>query len=813
VKYHPQLWPTPQDYNETVQNPHICFEDSDLRTGKVEITPIGLPRAASGTFASVYKVKSPGRAWAVRCFLSNRTDQEERYKHISEFVLFDKLDCTVAFHYLPKGIKVGTTWYPIVKMPWIEGPTLENYLFSIYRDKEKLSALTRDFYNLTVQLENAGIAHGDLQHGNIIVSPDGLRLVDYDAFFVPKLLGKRNLEYGHPNYQHPLRDDFHFDVSVDNFSSWLIHLSLTALMHDPALFTEFGGGDDCILFKRADLIEPESSELFMKLDSHRSSEVRNLSQRLKGMLWVLPHLVPPLDASEEELAHLPREKPASWALSMPAQDFSLEDNSAAISSASTASKQRRASLKPKLRGLKQLAESAFHNVTKQASPRYFITLRTLDGRDHLNKGRYNEALKCFSQARDLHATVFPAEQEQSMALLLRLALCSNYLDARSNNYCLLAAQTAKEYAREQEENLAIHTKGSKLKLRLQANADLDHEAYTMRLLAKFYKSLSDFLYYTSRRNSNQEFTMSKMFIALMENCVDTINKPEISIVMLPLMQFVLSLIETERFIGSQSSLADASRKMLWYSGLWHVSNSWSKKQVDYEAYWSIQCHLMRALGTRSGETSLILRAEILSRVDGSVHKADLAFIELCNSNREAFKTALLECCKQMKPDDALGGLSFSLSVLKKKDPVKYDEIVLWLWDEVVSTKPVTPFVQLHWLNQFDKKIIEKCLNDEAKEAIIDALRSNVRAFNYNYFNELVGLVRKIDRDHRSFTHRLVSTLAQQTRIDALELTEEQIESIKIFVRRYASDDSDLQFFAATFKKSHPNVRRIRGEKS
>ncbi len=212
---HNSAWPTPQDYNEAIQNPKLCFADADLCAGKVDLNAIGLPKAASGSFASVYRIVTPKGAWAIRCFLTFRKDQAERYQHVSDFVLFDGLDCTVEFHYIEQGIKVGGRWYPIVKMPWIDGPTLEAYIQANLSDREKLESLANDFYELSMALERAGIAHGDLQHGNFLVNPDGLKLVDYDAFYVPELRGKLSLEFGHPNYQHPLRDDFHFDGIED----------------------------------------------------------------------------------------------------------------------------------------------------------------------------------------------------------------------------------------------------------------------------------------------------------------------------------------------------------------------------------------------------------------------------------------------------------------------------------------------------------------------------------------------------------------------------------------------------------------------
>ena len=60
---------------------------------------------------------------------------------------------------------------------------------------------------VAAELSQEQIAHGDLQHANIMVTPDGkLKLVDYDGMCVPALVGAESLEFGTPPYQHPQRN-------------------------------------------------------------------------------------------------------------------------------------------------------------------------------------------------------------------------------------------------------------------------------------------------------------------------------------------------------------------------------------------------------------------------------------------------------------------------------------------------------------------------------------------------------------------------------------------------------------------------------
>ncbi len=122
-------WPTAQHYFESVQNPQLCFRDPELQTGAVATNALGLPKPITGAFASVYQLKSrTGRPWAVRCFLRNIADQQNRYRAISNHLKSAKLPYTVGFDYLREGIRVDNKWYPILKMEWLNGVALNGYV-------------------------------------------------------------------------------------------------------------------------------------------------------------------------------------------------------------------------------------------------------------------------------------------------------------------------------------------------------------------------------------------------------------------------------------------------------------------------------------------------------------------------------------------------------------------------------------------------------------------------------------------------------------------------------------------------------------
>ncbi len=303
------VWPTPQDYNESVQQPQICFSDLELRKCRVELNHLGLPRPMTGAFASVYRLSNlSGTSWAVRCFLEHRDDMKERYSAIRKAVLGSEAnDLFAGFDYIERGIKVKSDWYPILKMEWIEGDSLDKYLDRHVKSRAKVVLLHKQFRDLAEKLKKSGIAHGDLQHGNILVTETGLRLIDYDDMFVQALVGKVSHELGHRNFQHPERSHEHFTADLDNYASWVIDLSLKALVVDPDFWRDFNGGDDCLLFRHKDLRDPDDSALMKALLAHDQGDLRDSAALFREMLRLSPGRIPDYhsDAREvEKLVHL-----------------------------------------------------------------------------------------------------------------------------------------------------------------------------------------------------------------------------------------------------------------------------------------------------------------------------------------------------------------------------------------------------------------------------------------------------------------------------------------------------------------------------
>lgn len=322
-------------YMEALQDPTSAFADPDLSAATPVLNPLGLPRPVSGNFASVFRLESDdGRAWAVRCFVRWFDDMGRRYaaidQHLRKFATANAADANAAtadaatanaanaagapastanpsgnatwrvgFEFQERGVHVDGDWFPIVKMDWAAGQPLLSYIEQHLWDAPALAYLATRFAALVDELRRSGVAHGDLQHGNILVAPGGdLRLIDYDGMFVPPLADLPGNELGHRNYQHPARQAGDFGLHLDNFASWVIYASLVGLSVDPLLWGRLDGGDECLLFRSHDFADPAHSEALAAFEATNDPVLIDLATRIRRYLALDLSAIPPLSPDQ-----------------------------------------------------------------------------------------------------------------------------------------------------------------------------------------------------------------------------------------------------------------------------------------------------------------------------------------------------------------------------------------------------------------------------------------------------------------------------------------------------------------------------------
>jgi len=303
--------PFVSDYRMAFQNPRTAFPDKLLKEMKaqnptaefakfVDMLPhseiakddFGLPHGSSGAAAIVFKATLPnGEILAFRVFTQYSPEVFERCEVISRYLdelkRRAKFPWLMRFTYFPRGIKVvangSANKFPMLAIDWVDGLQLEKWvdLKCKEEDSAALSLACERWIELMNAMAYAGIAHGNLEHGNIMVTDQGeFRLVDYDSMCVPELVGKVNLELGQSPYQHPQRDGKTLlTPELDRFSALFIYAALRALAASPDLWLKFPQ-QDTLLFTADDFCKQDRSSLYQALMCSPDPEVPELTKQL-----------------------------------------------------------------------------------------------------------------------------------------------------------------------------------------------------------------------------------------------------------------------------------------------------------------------------------------------------------------------------------------------------------------------------------------------------------------------------------------------------------------------------------------------------
>lgn len=201
-----QSWPSAIDYVAAVQDPEICVVSDRLAGAQFKMNMMGIPVVKSGQTAAVFPVTIAGDGHALRLF-TTPTQNADRYRALSKHLDDQPSPLFVGAEWIEEAIAYGTGRFPAVMMPWVPGKTLSSALDDATeeRDTDAIVAMAETWLNVTDDLARSGIVHGDLQHGNIMVGPEGdFALIDYDGVWLEGL-PQSMMEVGHPNYQHPGR--------------------------------------------------------------------------------------------------------------------------------------------------------------------------------------------------------------------------------------------------------------------------------------------------------------------------------------------------------------------------------------------------------------------------------------------------------------------------------------------------------------------------------------------------------------------------------------------------------------------------------
>ena len=258
--------PSIPDYSNYIRTPQMVHPH-DLQDGHPIEKGMNVVKYAGG-FCVVFPYQTPKKKYAVRCWHAEVADAKDRLQKIAQALKNSALPYFVGLDYYEDGIMTSEGIQPIVVMDWVEAKPLKHYIANHINESNKLNELAENFKKMVGELHQQHFAHGDLQHGNIMVKDDGsLVLVDYDSMYVPALDGKPDEIKGLAGYQHLARwKNKNVNEKIDYFSELVIYLSLRALAIKPSYWNDLNIEDtETMLFSGDDIKSGGSAPIFSEL--------------------------------------------------------------------------------------------------------------------------------------------------------------------------------------------------------------------------------------------------------------------------------------------------------------------------------------------------------------------------------------------------------------------------------------------------------------------------------------------------------------------------------------------------------------------
>lgn len=283
---------------------------------------------SSGSHAAIFKVGINNDHFALRVFFNPSREEERRSTLISQRLSQLDNKYLVKSVFYNNGSSFGSNQVAFSLMSWVGGARLDSFISEMIATvpKDQLIIVLRKIQNqikgISEFLESNSIGHGDIQCGNIMAVGDcynlQLKLIDYDAMFVPEFAGHNSSEPGVLDFQHPSRVKSDFSPTMDRFSFWVMLTALEALIWDSSLWksTVHGGfnNDSNLLFTRKDFQNPQASRLFHVLLNSGNAELIAMARKLisfslgsfnlvpavneGGTIFNIPVPIPPVNPTE-----------------------------------------------------------------------------------------------------------------------------------------------------------------------------------------------------------------------------------------------------------------------------------------------------------------------------------------------------------------------------------------------------------------------------------------------------------------------------------------------------------------------------------
>jgi serine/threonine protein kinase len=278
-------YPSRTDIVTAMRNPQISYKSNELVGGSI-IQKGSRIIQYSGGYTSVFPFNSKNNGKvAIRLWIADIGDAKKRSLEISNYLENLNNDYFAGFKYLDDAILINGSLHSVVIMDWVDGFTVKEYVNDNISNSSKILALAENFKQMVFYFHQQNIAHGDLQHGNILIKNNGsLVAIDYDSMYIKPLDGMVDTIKGLEGYQHPERkSNKYIHEKLDYFSELVIYLSLLVYADNPNLWNEYYATED-LLFSKEDLLNPNNSALINSLLSSHNPTIAELTEKLKEEL-------------------------------------------------------------------------------------------------------------------------------------------------------------------------------------------------------------------------------------------------------------------------------------------------------------------------------------------------------------------------------------------------------------------------------------------------------------------------------------------------------------------------------------------------
>jgi hypothetical protein len=140
----PRRWPGYTEYRDAIQTPRVCFANTRLRAARIHTDALGIPLAATGKSAIVFRATVGSSDVALRCFTREASEQRPRYQQLHSYLAHSRPRYLVDFTYRDREILVAGNPYPVVEMGWAQGVPLHMWGQGAHRAQRRPRETSRN---------------------------------------------------------------------------------------------------------------------------------------------------------------------------------------------------------------------------------------------------------------------------------------------------------------------------------------------------------------------------------------------------------------------------------------------------------------------------------------------------------------------------------------------------------------------------------------------------------------------------------------------------------------------------------------------